>query len=90
MALNPEVLASAGDSRPNSDTGLLQRMVAGAINSPNLFQPVIATVESWLATLDVIYAGGLLFPGTDGKVAIIKHPTALQKALLTGRRLIRG
>jgi Multimeric flavodoxin WrbA len=61
----------------------------GSTKLPNLFQPAIATVKSWFATLDITYAGDLLFSGIDGKGAITEHPTALREAFLIGQKLIR-
>lgn len=55
----------------------------------NLFQPAIATVKSFFKTLDVTYAGALLFHGIEGKGAILEHPTALREAFLAGQRLAR-
>ena len=56
--------------------------------SANLFQPAMATVKSWFRTLDVIYAGELLFPGVGEKGAIAKHPDALHQAFLAGQGLV--
>jgi len=54
----------------------------------NLFEPALATVKSWFRTLDVTYAGDLLFPGVDEKGAIAKHPNALHEAFLAGQKLV--
>jgi multimeric flavodoxin WrbA len=62
----------------------------GGTNLPNLFQPAIATVKSWFATLDIDYAGNLLFSGIDGKGAIRQHPTALREAFIAGQKLVEG
>jgi multimeric flavodoxin WrbA len=62
----------------------------GGTNLPNLFQPAIATVKSWFTTLDIAYAGDLLFSGIDKKEAIVEHPTALKEAFLAGERMIEG
>jgi multimeric flavodoxin WrbA len=62
----------------------------GSTKLTNLFSPAIATVKSWFATLDISYAGDLLFSGIEGKGAITKHPTALQEAFLVGQKLIQG
>jgi len=62
----------------------------GGTKLSNLFSPAIATVKSWFATLDISYAGDLLFSEIEGKGAITKHPTALQEAFLAGQKLIRG
>ena len=56
----------------------------------NLFSPAIATVKSWFATLDISYAGDLLFSGIEERGAITKHPTALPEAFLAGQKLIGG
>ena len=60
----------------------------GGTKSANLFQPAVATVKSWFRTLDVIYAGELLFPGVDERGAIAKHPNALHQAFLAGQGLV--
>jgi multimeric flavodoxin WrbA len=62
----------------------------GSAISSNLFQPAIATVKSWFATLDVVYAGELLFSGIDKKGDIANHPTGLKEAFLAGQRLVEG
>lgn len=60
----------------------------GGTRLRNLFQPAIATVKSWFATLDIKYDGELLFSGIDEKEAIAQHPTALKDAFDSGRRLV--
>ncbi len=62
----------------------------GATKPAELFQPAIATVKIWFKTLDISYAGELVFPGIDAKGAILSHPTALKEALAAGRRLVTG
>ncbi|HIE52322.1 MAG TPA: flavodoxin family protein [Armatimonadetes bacterium] len=57
---------------------------------PDHFPPAIATVKAFFATLDVIYAEELLFPGVGEKGAIVRHPTALQEAFAAGQRLVTG
>ena len=54
----------------------------------NLFEPALATVKSWFRTLDIIYAGDLLFSGVDERGAIVQHPNALHQALLAGQKLV--
>jgi multimeric flavodoxin WrbA len=54
----------------------------------NLFEPALATVKSWFKVLDIVYAGGLLFPGVDEKGAIKNHPDALKKAFAAGQSLV--
>lgn len=54
----------------------------------NLFEPALATVRALFNTLDITYAGDLLFRGVDEKGAITKHPDALQQAFLAGQKLV--
>ncbi len=60
----------------------------GGTNLTNLFQPAVTTVKSLFRTLDIVYAGELLFPGVDEKGAITKHPDALKQAYLAGQKLV--
>ncbi len=53
----------------------------------NLFEPALATIRALFNTLDVTYAGDLLFHGADEKGAITKHPDALRQAFLAGQKL---
>ncbi len=54
----------------------------------NLFEPALATVRALFYTLDITYAGDLLFRRVDEKGAITKHPDALQQAFLAGQKLV--
>ncbi len=54
----------------------------------DLFQPAIATVKSWFTTLDVDYAGEVVFSGIDEMGAILRYPAALDEAFIAGQRLI--
>ena len=60
----------------------------GGRKAPNLFAPALATVKALFNTLDIRYAGELVFPGIDEKGDIIKHPDALHQAFLTGQTLV--
>ncbi len=60
----------------------------GGTKLSNLFQPALATVKSWLATLEVGYLGGVLFPGIDEAGAILRYPAALDEAYVAGRKLV--
>lgn len=60
----------------------------GGTNLPNLFQPAIATVKSWFTTLDVSYAGEVVFSGIDKVGTIQRHPTALSEAFTAGQKLV--
>ncbi len=59
----------------------------GGTGGPKLFEPALATIKIWFKTLDVTYAGDLLFRGTDERGAIAQHPTALRDAFAAGQRL---
>ncbi len=54
----------------------------------NLIEPALATVRALFNTLNITYAGDLLFPKVDEKGAITQHPDALQQAILAGQRLV--
>jgi len=54
----------------------------------NLFEPALATVRALFNTLDITYAGDLLFHGIDEKGAIARHPDALPQAFRAGQKLI--
>ncbi len=58
------------------------------IPSSSLFEPALVTVKTLFRTLDIIYAGELLFPGVDEKEAILKNPEALKEAYLIGQKLV--
>ncbi len=62
----------------------------GGMRRPDLFDPVRATVRAFFATCDVAYSDELAFPGIDAKGAIKEHPTALQDAFASGRKLATG
>lgn len=59
----------------------------GGRRVPNLFEPALVTVKTLFRTLDITYAGDLLFPGIDEKGDILKHPDALRQAFLAGQKL---
>jgi NAD(P)H-dependent FMN reductase len=56
----------------------------------NLFEPAKATVKSWFTTLDIKYAGELVFSGIDESASIKLHPTALKDAFSIGQKLAAG
>jgi len=62
----------------------------GGTRLTNLFQPALATVKSWLTTLDISYNGGLVFSGIDETGSINLHPTALKDAFDIGQKLVTG
>jgi len=59
----------------------------GGTKLRNLFQPAKATVNSWFTTLDINYAGELVFSGIDESGTISLHPTALTDAFKMGQKL---
>jgi multimeric flavodoxin WrbA len=59
----------------------------GGTRLRHLFEPAMATVKSWFTTLDISYAGELVFSGIDERGAIDFHPTALKDAFATGQKL---
>ncbi len=61
--------------------------VAGS-RATNQFGPALATVKSLFISLDITYAGELVFSGIDKKGVITKHPDALKQAHLAGQRLV--
>ena len=54
----------------------------------NLFEPALATVRALFNTLNITYAGELLFSSVDEKGAIAEHPDALHQAFLAGQKLV--
>lgn len=62
----------------------------GGTKLRNLFEPAIATVKSWFTTLDISYAGELVFSGIDERETIHLHPTALKDAFAIGQKLAAG
>ena len=60
----------------------------GGTKVANLFEPALATVKALFNTLNIAYAGALLFPGVDEKGAIKQHPDALNQAFLAGQKLV--
>ena len=61
--------------------------VAGS-RGEKVFQGAILTVRYFFDTLNVEYAGELIFRGIDGKGAIKKPPSALKEAFQAGQRLV--
>ena len=59
----------------------------GGTRLRNLFEPAIATVKSWFTTLDISYAGELVFSGIDERETIHLHPAALKDAFAIGQKL---
>jgi multimeric flavodoxin WrbA len=62
----------------------------GGIQKEGLFEAALVTARTFFATLDVEYAGELLFAGIDDTDAILEHPDALQQAYEAGCKLVTG
>jgi len=60
----------------------------GGRSKATVFESALATVKSLFITLDIAYAGELLFPGVDELGAINQHPEALAQAFLAGQKLV--
>src|SRR4030043_799179 len=59
----------------------------GGTKLRNLFEPALATVKSWFTTLDISYAGELVFSGIDERETINLPHTALKDAFVIGQKL---
>jgi hypothetical protein len=59
----------------------------GGTKLRNLFEPAKSTIKSWFTTLDIRYAGELVFSGIDESGSINSHPTALEDAFSFGQKL---
>lgn len=60
----------------------------GGTKLSNLFQPSLATVKSWFATLEVGYLGEVVFSGIDEAGAILRYPSAIDDAFVAGQKLV--
>jgi multimeric flavodoxin WrbA len=63
-------------------------VAVGGTRLRDLFEPARASVRALFKTLDMDYAGDLVFSGIDEKGAIKEHPTALADARQAGQRLV--
>ena len=73
-------------SEPGKKRGLF--VSVGGRKAANLFEPALVTIKSLFNTLDIAYAGELVFRGVDEKGAIKEHPGALKQAFLAGQKLV--
>lgn len=62
----------------------------GGRKQDSLFTPARTVVRTFFRVLDITYAGELLFPLTDKKGVIAKHPDALHQAFLAGQKLVES
>jgi multimeric flavodoxin WrbA len=72
-----------GDNRERK--GLF--VAVGGRKGETLFEPALATVKAFFASMDVKYSGMVAFPGIDGRAEISNHPEALNQAYLAGQKL---
>ena len=63
-------------------------IAVGGTRFAKLFEPSQATIKALFNSLDITYAGELLFRGVDEKGAITQHPDALKQAFLAGQKLV--
>ena len=63
-------------------------IAVGGTKFAKLFEPSQATIKALFNTLNITYAGELLFRGVDEKGAITQHPDALKRAFLAGQKLV--
>jgi multimeric flavodoxin WrbA len=61
--------------------------VAGRRTVPDLFTGALVTVKTLFHTMDVEYAGDLVFSGIDAKGDMLKHPDFLKQAFEAGQKL---
>ena len=59
----------------------------GGRKAAGVFQPATATIKAFFVSLDIEYAGELLFAGMDDREAASSHPDALKQAYLAGQKL---
>lgn len=59
----------------------------GGRHKENLFDPALATVKAFFASLDIKYGGMVAFSGIDAKGEILNHPEALKEAFAAGEKL---
>jgi len=63
-------------------------IAVGGTTFTKLFDPAQATIKALFNTLNITYAGELLFRGIDEKGAINRHPDALKHAFEAGQKLV--
>jgi multimeric flavodoxin WrbA len=62
----------------------------GGRTGEHLFEPALATVKAFFASLDIKYAGMVAFPGIESRAQIVDHPEALKEAFEAGVKLVEG
>lgn len=61
----------------------------GSRSVDNLFEPALATIKALFHSLEVKYSDKLVFSGIDDLEAIACHPSALRRAFLAGKKLVK-
>ncbi|MFH1640114.1 MAG: flavodoxin family protein [Chloroflexota bacterium] len=75
-----------GDRRERK--GIFIAVGGRKIPAATLFEAARVTVRTLFVTLDVAFAGELLFPAVDEKGAILLIPEALEQAYRTGQSMV--
>ena len=73
-------------SEPGKKKGLF--VSVGGTRFANLFDGARTMVKALFNTLDITYAGELLFRGIDEKGAITQYPDAICQAYIAGQKLV--
>ena len=60
----------------------------GGRKGEHLFEPALATVKAFFASLDIKYAGMVAFQGIEGRAQITDNPGALKEAFAAGEHLV--
>jgi len=60
----------------------------GGRTGEHLFEPVLATVKAFFASLDIKYVGIVAFSGIEGRAQISDNPEALKEAFRAGEKLV--
>ena len=79
-------IAPLGNLRPRK--GLF--VSVGGQKEERFFEPALATVKSLFISLDIEYAGKIVFPAVDDINAISRQPEAIKQAYLVGQKLVAG
>ena len=59
----------------------------GGRTGEHLFDPALATVKSFFASLDIKHAGMVAFQGVESRAMVLDHPEMRQEAFLAGQKL---
>jgi len=60
----------------------------GGRSGEHLFEPALATVKAFFASLDIKYAGTVAFQGVEGRAIVLDHPEMKQAAFEAGQKLV--